>query len=158
MSLEALIRRFPETLPPEATCTAAARLMREANVGAVVVAEGKRPLGLVTDRDLAVRVVAEGRDPAAVRLSEVMSGEPIFLSERRDVASVIAVMRDLAIRRVMVVDDAGDLIGVIALDDLLQEIAADLSGLAEAIRKEIAPPSAGGPTEAARKESAPSGG
>jgi len=140
MSLEALIRRSPETLPPDATCTAAARLMREANVGTVVVATGKRPLGLVTDRDLAVRVVAEGRDPAAVRLSEVMSGEPIFLSERRDVASVIAVMRDLAIRRVMVVDDAGDLIGVIALDDLLQEIAADLSGLADAIRKAIAPP------------------
>ena len=140
MSLEALIRRPPETLPPDATCTAAARLMREANVGTVVVATGKRPLGLVTDRDLAVRVVAEGRDPAAVRLSEGMSGEPIFRAERRDVASVIAVMRDLAIRRVMVVDDAGDLIGVIALDDLLQRTAADLAGLAEAIRKEIAPP------------------
>jgi CBS domain-containing protein len=139
MSLDELIRRFPETLPPEASCTAAARLMREANVGAVVVADGQKPLGLVTDRDLAVRVVAEGRDPQAVRLHEVMSGEPIFLSERRSVGSVIAVMRDLAIRRVMVVDDAGDLIGVIALDDLLMRTAEELGGLAEAIRKEVAP-------------------
>lgn len=139
MSLDQLIRRFPETLPPEASCTAAARLMRDANVGSVVVAEGSKPLGLVTDRDLAVRVVAEGRDPQAVRLQEVMSGEPIFLSERRSVASVIEVMRDLAIRRVMVVDDAGDLVGVIALDDLLMRTAEDLGGLAEAIRKEVTP-------------------
>jgi CBS domain-containing protein len=139
MSLDELIRRRPETLPPAATCTAAAGLMREANVGAVVVAEGTKPLGLVTDRDLAVRVVAEGRDPRQVRLDEVMSGEPIFLSERRSVGSVIGVMRDLAIRRVMVVDDAGDLIGVIALDDLLMRVAEDLGGLAETIRKEVAP-------------------
>lgn len=142
MSLDELIHRLPETLRPDATCTAAARLMREANVGAVVVAEGTKPLGLVTDRDLAVRVVAEGRDPQQVRLAEVMSGEPIFLSERRSVASVIAVMRDLAIRRVMVVDEGGDLIGVISLDDLLMRTAEDLGGLAETIRKEVAPPGA----------------
>lgn len=142
MSLEELIRRSPETLPPDATCTAAARLMREANVGTVVVAEGAKPLGLVTDRDLAVRVVAEGRDPETVRLADVMSGEPIFLSERRSVASVIAVMRDLAIRRVMVVDEAGALIGVIALDDLLMRTADELAGLAEAIRKAVVPGSA----------------
>jgi len=140
MSLDELIRRSPETLPPEASCAAAARLMREANVGTVVVAEGDKPLGLVTDRDLAVRVVAEGRDPERVELQEVMSGEPIFLSERRDVGSVIAVMRDLAIRRVMIVDDAGRLIGVIALDDLLMRAAQELGGLAEAIRKAVAPP------------------
>jgi CBS domain-containing protein len=139
MSLDELIHRFPETLPPEASCAAAARLMREANVGAVVVAEGSKPLGLVTDRDLAVRVVAEGREPEQVQIQEVMSGEPIFLSERRGVGSVIAVMRDLAIRRVMVVDDAGDLVGVIALDDLLMRTAEDLGGLAETIRKEVAP-------------------
>jgi signal-transduction protein with cAMP-binding, CBS, and nucleotidyltransferase domain len=142
MSLDELIHRFPETLPPEATCTAAARLMREANVGAVVVADGTKPLGLVTDRDLAVRVVAEGRDPQQVRIREVMSGDPIFLSERRGPGSVIAVMRDLAIRRVMVVDDAGDLVGVVALDDLLMRTAEDLAGLAETIRKEVAPPRA----------------
>jgi len=139
MPLDDLIRRFPETLPPTATCSAAARMMREANVGAVVVVEGSKPLGLVTDRDLAVRVVGEGLDPGRVELAKIMSGEPIFLSERRSVESVISVMRDLAIRRVMVVDDEGDLIGVIAMDDLLLRVATDLGGLAEAIRKEIAP-------------------
>jgi CBS domain-containing protein len=142
MSLDDWIRREPETLPPDASCAQAARLMRDANVGAVVVVEGARPLGLVTDRDLAVRVVAAGRDPQQVRLAEVMSGEPIFLAERRSVASVIAVMRDLAIRRVMVVDDRGHLVGVIALDDLVMRLAEDLGGLAEAIRKEVAPPGA----------------
>ena len=142
MSLDRLIQRIPETLPPHASCAQAARLMRDANVGAVVVAEGSKPLGLVTDRDLAVRVVAEGRDAARVQVAEVMSGEPIFLSGRRGFASVVAVMRDLAIRRVMVVDDAGDLLGVIAMDDLLMNLAVDLGGLAEAIRKEVATPPA----------------
>lgn len=139
MPLDELIRRAPETLPPESSCTAAARLMRDANVGAVVVADGPKPLGLVTDRDLAVRVIAEGRDPADVTLAEVMSGEPIFLSERRSAASVVAVMRELAIRRVMVVDDQGDLVGLVAMDDLLMRLGEELGGLAEAIRKEVAP-------------------
>jgi CBS domain-containing protein len=139
MALDELIHREPETLPPDASCAEAARLMRDANVGAVVVVEGAKPLGLVTDRDLAVRVIAEQRDPQRVRLSEVMSGEPIFLSERRSVTSVVAVMRDLAIRRVMVVDDAGELVGVVAMDDLLMRIGEELAGLAEAIRKEVAP-------------------
>ena len=139
MSLDDLIHREPETLPPDASCASAARLMRDANVGAVVVVEGSKPLGLVTDRDLAVRVIASQRDPARVTLAEVMSGEPIFLSERRDVSSVVAVMRDLAIRRVMVVDDAGELVGVVAMDDLLMRLAEHLGGLTEAIRKEVAP-------------------
>jgi len=140
MSLDELIQRAPETLPPEASCARAARLMRDANVGAVVVAEGAKPLGLVTDRDLAVRVIAEGRDAHAVPVCEIMSGDPIFLSGRRGVASVIAVMRDLAIRRVMVVDDEGSLVGVVAMDDLLMKLAVELGGLAEAIRKEVATP------------------
>jgi len=138
MSLDELIRRAPETLAPDASCAEAARLMRDANVGAVVVAEGSKPLGLVTDRDLALRIVGEGRDATKVQLREVMSGEPIFLSDRRAVGSAIAVMRDLAIRRVMVVDDAGALVGVVAMDDLLMRLAVDLGGLAEAIRKEVA--------------------
>jgi CBS domain-containing protein len=142
MSLDELLRRVPETLPPDASCVRAARLLRDANVGAVVVAEGTKPRGLVTDRDLAVRVMAAGLDPGTVRLGDIMSGEPIFLSQRRDVASVIAVMRDLAIRRVMVVDDEGDLLGVLAMDDLVMRLASDLGGLAEAIRKEIVPPRA----------------
>ena len=148
MSLDTLIHRAPETLPPEASCAQAARLMRDANVGAVVVTQGSKPLGLVTDRDLAVRVLAEGRDAGRVRLSEVMSGDPIFLSERRGASSVIAVMRDLAIRRVMVVDDEGDLLGIVAMDDLLMSLALELGGLAEAIRKEVATP----PARAARRE------
>ena len=140
MSLDESIHRAPETLPPEASCAQSARVMRDANVGAVVVVEGSKPLGLVTDRDLAVRVIAEGRDADGVCLREVMSGDPIFLSGRRGVASVITVMRDLAIRRVMVVDDEGDLVGIVAMDDLLINLAIQLGGLAEAIRKEVTTP------------------
>lgn len=137
MLLQDLIRRNPATLPPHASCREAARLMRSANVGAVVVAEAARPLGLVTDRDLAVRVIGEGLDPAEVKLADVMSTEPIFLSRQRSVTSVIDVMRQFGIRRVMVVDDAGELIGVVAMDDLLIQMAEELAGVAEVIRKEI---------------------
>ena len=139
MPLDDLIRRPVQTLPPDAPCSEAARVMRDERIGTVVVAEGAKPLGLVTDRDLAVRVMAAGEDPDRVVLRDVMSGEPIFLSEQRSIAAVIEVMRDLAIRRVMVVDDHGDLLGVVSLDDLVILLTEQLGGLSEAIRKEVAP-------------------
>ncbi len=139
MPIEELIRRPVKTLGPEATCTEAAVLMRDENIGAVVVEEDGRPLGVVTDRDLAVRVVAAGRDPGAVRLVEIMSGEPIFVSGARGLDQVIAAMRDGGVRRVPIVDAEGRLRGLVAMDDLQILIAGQLGDLAEALRKAVTP-------------------
>jgi CBS domain-containing protein len=140
MPIETLIQRPVETLPPDATCAEAAELMRDECIGAVVVADGNRPLGMVTDRDLAIRLVAEREDPEKILLRDVMSGEPIFLSGTRGVSQVIRAMRDFSIRRVMLVDEAGELLGVVSMDDILILLGEQLADLAEAIRGEIEPP------------------
>ncbi len=139
MPIEELIRRPVKTLGADATCTEAAVLMREEHIGAVVVEEDGRPLGVVTDRDLAVRVIAAGRDPAQVRLSEVMSGEPIFVSGSRGLDQVVAAMRDGGVRRVPIVDAEGRLRGLVSMDDVQILIARQLGDLAEALRKAVTP-------------------
>jgi CBS domain-containing protein len=137
MSLERLIQRPVKTLPPDAPCAEAARVMRDENVGCVVVTEDGRPLGVVTDRDLVVRVIADDRDADKLLLRDVMTGEPIFVTGSGGVGQVLAAMRDLAIRRVPIVDEHGRLSGIVAMDDVLLLLAEQLGDVAEAIRAEI---------------------
>jgi CBS domain-containing protein len=137
MSIEKLIRRATEALPPKASCAAAARLMREAGVGSVIVSQDDRPLGIVTDRDLVTRVMAEGRDPRAVELHEIMSPNPVFVARSRDPQHVLELMRDLSIRRVPVVNEEQRLVGVVSLDDLIISLGDQLANVAETIRKEM---------------------
>jgi CBS domain-containing protein len=137
MSLDAIVRRPARTLSPQASCVDAARMMRDENVGAIVVANGKEPVGIVTDRDLVVRVIAERRAPSDVSLASVMSTEPAFLAKRRTLDEVIATMRQLGVRRLPVVDDAGNLDGVLSLDDVLMLLARQLGELGEAVRVEL---------------------
>lgn len=140
MSIQELLKRPVLTLPPTATCTDAARLMREANVGSVVVAEGREPLGVITDRDLALRVIAEARDPEALRLKDVMTPHPIFLSVRRSLDDAISAMRDLGVRRLPIVDEHGHLEGIVSMDDILALLAREMGQLAEAVRRDVGSP------------------
>jgi CBS domain-containing protein len=137
MSIDRIMQRPVVTLPPEATCADAAALMRDENIGAIVIAESGRPLGVVTDRDLVTRVIADGMDAGKTQLRDVMSGEPIFLGGERSIEQVIAAMGSLAIRRVPVVDDAGQLCGLVSMDDMLILLADQLGDLARVIRQEI---------------------
>lgn len=137
MEISNLIRRAVETVSPNATCLEAARRMRDMGVGSLVVAERKRPLGVVTDRDLVTRVLARGLDPEKITAGEMMSERPIYVSQTRDVSHVLELMRDQGVRRIPVVDDQHELVGVVALDDLILAVSERLASIAEAIRKEI---------------------
>jgi CBS domain-containing protein len=141
MSLERVLKKPVETLPPDASCTSAARRMRDCNVGTIVVENAGRPLGIVTDRDIVLRVVAEELDPEQTSLRDVMSGEPVYLASERSLDQLIAAMRDLAIRRVPVVDEDGMLQGIVSMDDLIILLAEQFGSIANAIRKEIEGPS-----------------
>ncbi len=137
MSIAKLIQRPVRWLPPDATCSEAARMMRDENIGSVVVARDRQPLGIVTDRDLALRVVADGGDPEKLLLSDVMTDEPIFIGDDRSLDQAVAAMRDLAIRRIPVVDSDGRLSGIVSMDDVLVLLADQLGSLAVAIREEV---------------------
>jgi CBS domain-containing protein len=137
MPLEKLIKRDVQTLSPDATCSEAARLMRDSGVGSVVVVEDGRPIGIVTDRDLVLRVIARGEDPAKLPVRRAMSEKPIFLSKERGLDQLIEAMGDLAVRRVPIVDERQKLVGILALDDVIVLLAGQLARIADAVKKEM---------------------
>ena len=122
----------------------AARRMHDEHVGSVVVVEeiarGRKPIGIVTDRDIVVRYLAEpadGRGAAeAATVDEIMTRDLVVAREREDLADVCARMRAFGIRRVPVVDDAGVLQGIIAFDDILEWASERTTDLAKLLARE----------------------
>jgi CBS domain-containing protein len=99
---------------------AAARRMRQVRVGTLVVVDSNhRPLGIVTDRDLATRCVAERRDPARTTLAHVMSNPVAWIHSGSSVSAALDEMARLGVRRLAVIDDRERIVGVVALDDVL---------------------------------------
>jgi signal-transduction protein with cAMP-binding, CBS, and nucleotidyltransferase domain len=119
----------------------AAALMREHHVGAVVVTEprdeGHGVCGLVTDRDLAIEVMARGSDGALARVSQLTMGKLVGASMHASVDDAVALMQSHAVRRLFVHDDDGGLIGLVSFDDVLRACADRLSALADVLRKGI---------------------
>ncbi len=117
----------------------AARRMRDRRVGALIVVDKRRrPIGILTDRDLALRVLAEGRDPAATRVVDAMTERPVVISEETSTEAALALLstRVPRFRRLPVVDHAGRLAGVFTIDDALARIAAELASIDRVIQGE----------------------
>jgi CBS domain-containing protein len=124
------------TIPGEATARDAADAMRARAVGSLVVLRDGEPVGIVTDRDLLERVVADGKDAGATSTAEVMS-QPLQVAGPEDpLDRVVELMSAQGIRRVPVVRD-GELVGIVALDDVLAEVAEELHDLAKGTRREL---------------------
>ncbi len=117
----------------------AARLMREHHVGALVVidqTDGARPVGIVTDRDMVVEVLSEDIAPDKLTVGDIMSDDIVNVGAQDGVFETIGLMQGKGVRRVVVVDDADRLIGIVSLDDLLEVLAEELIGLAKTIAGE----------------------
>lgn len=113
----------------------AAKLMRQKHVGDVVVVsdpdQGRIPIGIVTDRDLTVEVLACGRDAATTHLSALMRKPVVIAKESEDLRAVVGKMRLHGMRRIPIVDDHDALIGIVTSDDVLQALLSDMQGLVE---------------------------
>lgn len=121
------------TATPEATLAEVARLMRGQHVGSVVVVDsGRKPVGIVTDRDIVLEAVAADLDPRTLRAAEIMSS-PTVIGDQDDPAWALKVMRDRGVRRLPVVDVSGTLAGIVALDDLLEPAATTLYDVVQVI-------------------------
>ena len=116
-SIRDVMSANPITMPVASTVSEAARTMREANIGDIIVLEGDQLYGIVTDRDIVVRAVAEGRDPETATLGDICSREMTTLSPTDIVEEAVRLMRDKAIRRVPVIEN-GTPIGIVSLGDL----------------------------------------
>jgi CBS domain-containing protein len=99
----------------------AARIMKEKDVGIVPVVEGGRLVGTVTDRDIAVRVVAEGKDPHSVRVREIASTDVVTVDPQQDLDEALRLMASHQVRRLPVVEEGGKLVGIVAQADVARE-------------------------------------
>ena len=121
------------------TVREAALLMREYHVGDLVVVEenGKRkPVGIVTDRDIAISIVALGLDPDVITVGDIMGPELVTVRENQGVFETIQQMRLKGVRRLPIVGEEGALVGIVAVDDLVALFADELSELSKAIVRE----------------------
>ncbi|MBL6750225.1 MAG: CBS domain-containing protein [Nevskia sp.] len=119
-----------------------AELLRKSHCGSVVVVRddgtGAHPVGIITDRDLVVEVLACGIAPEQVSAGDVMSGDLVLVGEDEEVVEAAARMRKAGVRRAPVVDGQGRLVGIVTLDDLLDFTAKLLGVMASMVRREIA--------------------
>ncbi len=107
-----------QTIRPDATIFEAASLMQRLNVGALPVCDGRKLRGMLTDRDIVVRAVADGRDPHLTRVHDAMSSEIVYANATDTIGSGAKLMRDRQIRRLPIVDDDRNLVGIVSLGDL----------------------------------------
>jgi len=122
------------TLPAQTPLREAAQVMRTRDIGDVVVAEGEKLIGLVTDRDIVVRAIADGADPATTVVGSIVSTELVTVRPEDSAADAARLMRDRAVRRVLVVEEAGGLAGILSIGDLAADIDPDsvLGGISTA--------------------------
>jgi CBS domain-containing protein len=118
MLLRDVMTRGVECVGPDETILAAARKMRDLNVGPVPVCDHDRLAGVVTDRDLAVRAVAEGRSPITCKVREVMTPDVVYRFEDDPVDEAERVMKQKQIRRLLVLNRDRRLVGIVSLGDL----------------------------------------
>jgi CBS domain-containing protein len=130
------------TITARAHVLAAAQLMREQHVGYLVVVEPdeagsiRRPVGVLTDRDIVVGIVARGEDPRVATVRDVMSPDPVTVATTASVSAAAQEMRRMGVRRLPVVGTLGELQGVLSLDDVFDAVTVELRDLAGAIRNE----------------------
>ncbi len=120
MNIKDCMTRRVHTVGPDATIADAARMMADNDIGALPVASPDRLLGMITDRDIAVRAVASGMGPDT-KVRNVMSDEVMYCFENEDVEDVLANMGDIQVRRLPVVDEDKRLVGIVSLSDLADD-------------------------------------
>ena len=122
------------TARPDETLYHAAKAMWARNVGAIVVVDRENvPIGIITDRDISMKGVAQGKDPKTTSLKSVMSQEVVALNEERTLFEAARTMSEQGIRRIPVVNERGTLSGIISLDDILAVFGREMSALAGTI-------------------------
>ncbi len=128
-------RKAPVTATAERTVEQVARLMDQESVGAVVITEGDRPIGIVTDRDLAVRALARGV-AADARIDSVMSTDLVTMGATADLREALRIFESRTFRRLPLVD-AGRMVGILTVDDLLINEVGDLGRLTRVVTGQV---------------------
>lgn len=131
--------KAPCVVAPSTSARYAARMMHESHIGSVVVIDDhRRPIGVVTDRDLALYVLADEHDPELAVVGDCMSAPAVTLAKSASLSEASATMRQHGVRRLPIVDDDGKLVGIITGDDLVLLLGSELNELAGAVQRGFA--------------------
>ncbi len=150
MSLKNIARREVVKVRPNATVAEASKLMEERHIGSVVVSNNGNAIGMLTDRDLILRVVNKGLDPKHTPVESVMSRDVVTLNEDMGLYDALELMRDRPMRRFLIVDGKGHVEGIFTLDDIMYLIGREMADVASIIETEM-PEGAALSTEARNK-------
>jgi CBS domain-containing protein len=144
MNVGKICRRQVVTLLRSDEVATAAQLMRARHIGYIVVVDpgaadhAPHPIGVLTDRDIVVTVVARDMDTKALCVADIMTSQPVTVCETDTVDAALREMRRVGVRRLPVVGQRGELTGILSLDDVLDALAAQLQSVAGSIHKERA--------------------
>jgi CBS domain-containing protein len=135
-SIRDLMTKSPRSLEGGSSVMEAARLMRDEDAGLIPVVEGEKLVGTVTDRDIAIRVVAEGKSPESITVGEIASRELVTIDPQQDLDEALRLMARHQIRRLPVVEEDGKLVGIVAQADIARNASDAKTGdLVEDISK-----------------------
>ena len=136
-AIRELMTSNPRTIEADKPVADAAKLMRDEDVGLAPIVEGDRLVGTLTDRDIAIRVVAEGKDPASTPVREVASTDVVTVDPEQDLDEALNLMAQHQVRRIPVVEQDGRLVGVVAQADVARKADERQTGeLVEQISQE----------------------
>jgi CBS domain-containing protein len=138
MNVSEICRTDVVTIKQDASICDAAKCMRDYNVGSLIVVEqeNKAPIGIITDRDIVVKLLAEDKSIRDMKVSDIMSESLLVLHESEDMIDIIDAFCDKGVRRAPVVDDNNQVCGIVAADDILAVIADELSGMADLVKRQ----------------------
>ncbi len=140
MPISEICNREVVIVQPTDSALDAALVMRQHHVGDVLVVEDRGrsrvPVGIVTDRDLVVEIMAPQLDPSTITVGDIMVPELATIKESAGMFEAVEFMRVKGVRRLPVVDDSGGLIGILTLDDLIELLAEEMAALSKLVRHE----------------------
>lgn len=137
MSLHMLCKNRIVSVDAQCSIQAAAKVMKENNVGDVIILREGAPVGILTDRDIVVRLAANAVDLDLVTVGNVMSERLLVLNENQEIGEAISSMDKWGVRRAPIVTDSGKAIGVASVDELLILLADELGGLSHLVQNQI---------------------
>ena len=137
MSLERIASKTVVTISSDASVLEAAKLMHSKHIGCLVVADDSRITGILTDRDIVLKLVASEKKPGETAVKTIMTSNPTMVNINYDVLDAVRLMRNRGVRRLPVIDEHRHLLGIITMDDVLTAFGAELGDLAGAVQNEF---------------------
>ena len=137
MSLQSFYGKRLATISPERSIAEACWLMKEKNVGCLIAEHQGKLCGIITDRDIALKVTGEEKDPLTTMVQEIMTSDPVRISVDKDLPDLVSLMHSRHVRRVPIVDGAELTLGIVTLDDLIALFGYEMSEIGRAISEEF---------------------